>query len=121
MKNYIFLVIFTFIGLIVNQNTYGQFERMDISYTVEEVVVDGQTLYHVDVRVENQRDKIIFSLYKEAPMPENLIKETRPIRKNTYRFENLTAGRYSVMVFESSTKGGYKSIDLGTNSKNFQE
>lgn len=105
------LILFLFIGLTT---TFGQFERMEISYSIEESIVDGEVVYSLEVNVDSRSGAVVYSLYNDAPVPQNLITESSSVQKSTYVFENLKAGRYSVMVYESESKGGFETIDVGT-------
>lgn len=115
MKKHIYLLIFFLFGLMLfaSQTTYGQFERIEINYSVEEIIVDGKTYYNLEVEAKYPSDKIIYTLYKGALLPENMVKKSSPTKKSTYLFKKLPAGRYSIIVFESKNKGGFESLEIG--------
>lgn len=115
MKKHILFPLFLSFGFIFCMNLpgYGQFERMNIEYTIDEVESDNKVSYNIHIEVQVQTGEVTYSLYKEKPLPENLLVKSDKTSDNTFQFNNLSPGKYYLLVFENSDKAGFETIIIG--------
>ncbi len=115
MKKHILFPVVTLLGFIffANQQSFGQFERMDIKYTIDTVESENNVSYNVNVEVIGQTGMVTYSLYKEKPLPENLLIKSDKTFDNTFQFSKISPGKYFVVVFENDDKAGFETILIG--------
>ncbi len=112
MKRNILLLLAFIIHFSFSTHLFSQEEKIIINYDVEEVISNGEKTFNITVNVDNRTGSVIYTLYKGGPSEKNKIDESKSIRKDSYLFENLSEGTYSIVVTESLKKGGYASIVL---------
>lgn len=122
MKKYLlYLSLFSF-GILFcsSQNVFSQFERIEIKYTVEEVVKGNDISYNINVKVQDLTGKVTYTLYKDEPLLENVVSKSDETLETSHQFENVSLGKYYLIVFESEKKAGLETIII-ENSKSSQQ
>ena len=122
MKKNIYLLLIITLGfvLIPLEKAFCQFERIEISYSIEEISTEESSSFELSIKTLNASGNVNFALYNERPLPENLKSESGFISSDNYTFSDLESGKYYVIVTENNDKVGFETIIIG-NSKTSQQ
>ena len=117
MNRNIYLLVIVVLGsmFLSFKETHCLFERIEISYDIEKVVLNNKVSYNLNITAHTD-EKVKISLYKEQVHPKNLIAVIDSPTNNKHQFNNLLKNKYHVVVYASDKKGGFETIIIGNSN-----